>query len=250
MIPAEQLTALSRQLDPFAVPDVGPDVSLEVQACHHDLLHPELRQVPVVRPDRLLWPALELVKDGDGWRGEAIAASESILLALRWVLGEELLKHSGLLLHASSVLLDGAGHAFLGTSGAGKTTIAQELEWDGVFSDELTILAPDSAGSWMVWPSPFWGTPLAHQPIDPAPLSGLWILAQGERTEITLLGQSEAAVQVYQRAFEIQAVERAPDLALEVISRLIAAVPPQTLSWRRGDSLRSNLRKAAGSPDR
>src|SRR6202020_755692 len=84
-----------------------------------------------------------------------------------------LLERGGLLLHASSVLSKGRAYAFVGPSGAGKTTMARLAAPRPVLSDEVTALRPSasSGAPFDCFPTPFWGDMVRERAGPPAPLA-------------------------------------------------------------------------------
>lgn len=187
-----------------------------------------------------------LVRDELAWLGECLSFALSAEYALRWAVAIELLARDGLLLHASSVRVGDGAHVFLGASGVGKSTIAFEGDFDGVYSDELTILAPDpNTGAWTVWPSPFWGQLRQPERLEAAPLAGLWVLDGRERTEVAPLGDAEGVLALFSRVIDIAAAEATNGLALGLLSDLVDVVPVHRLAWRRGDPLAARLSHAA-----
>ncbi len=187
-----------------------------------------------------------LVRDETAWLGECLSFALSAEYALRWAVAIELLARDGLLLHASSVRVAGGAHVVLGASGVGKSTIAFEGDFDGVFSDELSIVAPDPAtGTWTVWPSPFWGQLRQPERLEAAPLAGIWVLDGRERTATAPLGDAEGVLALFSRVIDIAAAEATNGLALGLLSELVEAVPVRRLAWRRGDPLAAALRVEA-----
>jgi hypothetical protein len=132
----------------------------------------------------------------------------------------------GLPLHAAGVVMDGAGVAFFGPSGAGKTTVAAHSPFT-VLSDELVAVVP--AGPFGLVRSGFWGE--GHgKPAAPAPLRLMLDLAKGEALRLTRLRPAAAAGRVVGSV----PVPLAPPLwsaALAVVARLVQRVPVYRMEW-------------------
>lgn len=145
-------------------------------------------------------------------------------------------EHSGLLLHASGVVIRGAGHIFVGPSGAGKTTVARLATGYGqVVSDENVIARLDVDGPKLV-STPFWGfsTPqdLVVRDRIEAPLRAVYILAQTPGFERSRLSSGQAALALLDS--EKVAVERPQSASawLAVAERLVTRVPIYRLGFR------------------
>ena len=67
-----------------------------------------------------------------------------------------LVQEGGFLLHAASVVRDGQGYAFMGKSGAGKSTIAAHSPEQSVLSDEISLIKKVEA-DYRLYSTPFWG---------------------------------------------------------------------------------------------
>ncbi|MGO8997470.1 MAG: hypothetical protein ACLQVI_29495, partial [Polyangiaceae bacterium] len=81
---------------------------------------------------------------------------------LRIICSYALLERGGVLLHASSVVSNGRAFAFVGPSGAGKTTMARLAAPRAVLSDEVTAVRPRGSRpatepAFDCFPTPFWG---------------------------------------------------------------------------------------------
>src|SRR5262245_18599502 len=81
-------------------------------------------------------------KEARVFRGDASALG--LVTTLRVALACWLPLEGGLVLHAAGIEREGAGIAFHGASGAGKTTLAACSPWP-VLSDELVALVPDGS---------------------------------------------------------------------------------------------------------
>jgi hypothetical protein len=133
----------------------------------------------------------------------------------------------GLPLHAAGVVMDRAGVAFFGPSGAGKTTVAATSPFP-VLSDELVAVVPGSP--FALVRSGFWGEsgPAGHQ--AGAPLAALVDLAKGSSFSLARLSPVEAA----RRIVASVPVPLAPPLwarALAVVADLVQRVPVYRMEW-------------------
>ncbi len=107
---------------------------------------------------------------------------------LRIVLSLVLPTRDAMLLHGAGIRFHGSGCAFLGRSGAGKTTLCRKAPRPDVFNDELVVLARDPRVGWRLYGSPFWGEMAAdggrnwrRQRLPPARLGALFFLARSGR---------------------------------------------------------------------
>jgi hypothetical protein len=148
---------------------------------------------------------------------------------------------SGLLLHASGIVLDGAGYVFTGASGRGKTTVSRlaagraEVGRTEVLTDENVIVRLGAGGAELC-STPFWGhsTPpeLIHRVNRRAPLKAVCLLEHAPDFRLDRLGPAEAIMALL--TTEKVATERADSAAawLAVAERLIARTPVYRLSFR------------------
>jgi hypothetical protein len=75
---------------------------------------------------------------------------------LRFIYVITLLKESGFLVHASSVIQNDKGYLFPGKSGAGKTTITQLSPDATLLTDEISLVKKVN-GNFHLFGTPFWG---------------------------------------------------------------------------------------------
>jgi hypothetical protein len=105
-----------------------------------------------------------------------------------------LLERGGVLLHASSVVSNGRAFAFVGPSGAGKTTMARLAAPRAVLSDEVTALRPrgsrpgDSTRkpAFDCFPTPFWGDMPRERAGSAAPLALIGFPVHADGGELRL----------------------------------------------------------------
>ncbi len=102
---------------------------------------------------RLEYPGIATLTVAEGRRIAVAAAADADpdtvrMLVLGPALGVLLHQRGVLALHASSVLLDRGVAAFLGASGAGKSTMAAALQQRGhaLVADDITAVVPEAAG--------------------------------------------------------------------------------------------------------
>lgn len=145
-------------------------------------------------------------------------------------------EHAGLLLHACGVVRHGAGHVFVGPSGAGKTTVARLAAGHGqILSDENVILRTSNAGP-QLWSTPFWGFSTPPQMVarvrSCVPLRAVYVLAQTPGFELTRLTPSQAVLALLDS--EKVAVERPASAAawLGAAEQLVTQTPIYRLGFR------------------
>jgi hypothetical protein len=143
---------------------------------------------------------------------------------------------TGLLLHASGIVLDGAGYVFTGASGRGKTTISRLAAGRAeVLSDENVIIRLGAAGAELC-STPFWGhsTPpeLIRRVNRCVPLAAVCILAHAPDFRLDPLGPAEVVMALL--TTEKVATEREDSASawLAVTERLIARTPVYRLGFR------------------
>jgi hypothetical protein len=102
-----------------------------------------------------------------------------------------LAEQGGRLMHASSVVRDGAAYLFSGVSGVGKTTIVRNAPADVILlTDEMSFIRREPEGYFA------YGTPFAGDLAKPgenirAPLRGIYLLQQGSQNLVEELPMPE-----------------------------------------------------------
>lgn len=129
--------------------------------------------------------------------------NEYLPIILNWFLmvafGQSIIKNEVILFHASVVMLEGKGIAFLGKSGTGKSTHSQQ--WLSAFSssellnDDNPAIALEDDGSVWVYGTPWSGKTPCYKNKG-APLAGLVRLEQYPRNEMKRLVGAEALIGV------------------------------------------------------
>ncbi len=140
----------------------------------------------------------------------------------------------GVLLHASAVLTPHGVIAFLGPSGAGKTTLAVELRGPAAtFSVDQTAAVAGPDGQWKVYPTPMSDLEGLVESRAACPLAALVFPVQAERNAIEPLDHSRCLSELLKNTI---VVARSPDHDRCLLDRGIAlatSVPAGRMLFRR-----------------
>jgi hypothetical protein len=103
-----------------------------------------------------------------------------------------LAEQGGMLMHASSVALDGRGWVCTGVSGAGKTTISRLSEGRGhILTDEMSFIRPEQ-DQYFIYGTPFSGELARPGENLRVPLAGIFLLSKGPDNLIEELSPADA----------------------------------------------------------
>jgi len=147
-----------------------------------------------------------------------------------------ILEQGGVLLHASGVVRGGAAHLFFGPSGRGKTTVTHLSPEDVVLSDDLSLVVRKGDGFEAA------GIPfgMAHHRVpdsrDSFPIASLNSLIQSREVKRESLTGARALAELSASLPFVMQETRQSSQALEVIERLLAAVPAYRLWFRKDPS--------------
>ena len=139
----------------------------------------------------------------------------------------QLLHYSGMMLHASCIVLDGKAYLFTAPSGTGKSTHTQL--WLKVFGDRAQILNDDKPairlvdGTWYAYGTPWSGKTDMNTNIK-APIAGICVLSRGPENRIKPCGTHNAIRVILEQTV------RSPNAAfmeilLGLVDRLVTNVP-------------------------
>ena len=106
-----------------------------------------------------------------------------------------LVQEGGFLLHAASIVRDGQGYAFMGKSGAGKSTIAAHSPEQSVLSDEISLIKKVNA-NYLLYSTPFWGEQEIKGGNYCFPLQGIYQLKQSPQLLSRKLAHAGSAQQI------------------------------------------------------
>lgn len=255
----------------FLVPAQQSDVEILVA----------LREQPIPLDGEMLFDSggvWRMFRDGDGYRIECrsellgsdpykvarfdssftrgtILMNPSILplevSPIDYPLDEVLLVHllgrgRGVELHSCGIVDgDGRGRLFVGASGAGKTTTARLWEGtaSGVLSDDRVIVREHDGEMWM-YGTPWHGEGELSMP-GRVPLAGVYLLEQAPSNELRELPRAEAVARLFGCAFPPFHDASAVEFTLNMLDRIVEAVPVRELRFTRDRAAVDLVRGAA-----
>jgi hypothetical protein len=143
-----------------------------------------------------------------------------------------LARRGAVVLHASALLDGSNAFAFVGHSGAGKSTMAQLAEKAGatVMSDDRTVLGLGSQDP-TVWGTPWHGT-YRSGAARSGILRGLFLLAHGSEDRIDRLSVRDAIGEIFVRVMHPAADQTAMTRCLSTIEDVVSRVPVGRLWFR------------------
>lgn len=140
----------------------------------------------------------------------------------------ELLKHNGMMLHASAVELDGKAYLFSADSGVGKSTHTRQ--WQKVFGEKAQVFNDDKPalrkldGVWYAYGTPWCGKDGINQN-KKVPVAGICFLKQAEENRITPLSPVEAMFKIIAQTRRKFAKTETLDRMLALVDRLARDIP-------------------------
>lgn len=139
-----------------------------------------------------------------------------------------LLAHSGMMLHASAVELDGKAYLFSGNSGMGKSTHTRL--WQQIFGEKAQVFNDDKPalrridGKWYAYGTPWCGKDGINQN-KKVPLAGICFLQQAQENKIRRLNAREVLSRMLaQTLFRFQDAKNL-DLLLSHVDKLVREIP-------------------------
>lgn len=144
----------------------------------------------------------------------------------------------GVLLHSNCINDRGCGMLFTGTSGAGKSTMAEI--WKGkegvnILTDERVIIRREN-GNFFAYGTPWHGTAMIHSP-DRADLKKIFFIKHGKENSAKLLDKMDATSRFLVRAFPTYWNQKGMEFTLELASKVIENIPCYELAFKPDESI-------------
>jgi len=139
-----------------------------------------------------------------------------------------IINHQGIVIHASSIEINGKGIAFTAPAGTGKSTHVRL--WETHFGDRINVLNDDTpvlklkeSGTYL------FGTPWSGSSDKfmnkSVPLSAIVIIERAEKNSIRHMTEKEAAVRLMPRFFFPYLDKALMDKALKIFEKIISQTP-------------------------
>lgn len=141
-------------------------------------------------------------------------------------------RHDGLLIHASTAIVDDGAYVFVGHSGAGKSTMAAIAEAAGarIPTDDRTIIT-SSPPVPMAWGTPWHGSLVRKSP-EGAPLRGLYLLRQAREDRCEPLQAGRAVKELFVRLIQPRLHPTEVENTLRILESVADRVPVMMLHFR------------------
>lgn len=142
----------------------------------------------------------------------------------------------GLLLHAAAIASPHGGFLFCGTSGSGKSTVAQiSKEWYDVMTDEMALIEKVDNG-YRVWGTPFWGQ-LQMSVNKSAPLRAALLLSKASSSSIQDVSLTWALPKFMETILYFGQNLETADVLLNVTMDFLEKVPIKNFSFQADKTL-------------
>lgn len=188
-----------------------------------------LLEVPTT-PDIVISEDMYHPENWTGLSDDLVAYMES-----GFIFNGNLLRHSGMMLHASAVVYKGKAYLFSGPCGMGKSTHTRM--WKKAFGVDAQVINDDKPalrclnGTWYAYGTPWCGKDGINQN-KKAPLAGICFLKQAPHNRIRRLNQFEAIQKIMPQTIYRFWKAEVLDLMLERINELVGRIPVYELENR------------------
>lgn len=149
----------------------------------------------------------ELNLNAASWKGRNYLLTHFIM----GVFSEAYLYNNGFLLHASSVVKNGKGYLFVGSSGSGKSTVAQMKGWDTILADDVSCVYQKNK-KWYVC-----GTPWDKTTNKAYPLKEIFFLNKGRILGRSIISKPIFFKEILKSTFRLDHGKQESDKLLDII---------------------------------
>ena len=159
---------------------------------------------------------------------EGLTEEQNIYLLSGWYFYGGLLKHSGMMLHASAVEYEGKAYLFSAPSGTGKSTHTRI--WQKEFGDAARVFNDDKPalryldGTWYAYGTPWCGKDGININMK-VPLAGICFLKQASHNSIRRLSHQEAVSRIISQTLRAFSRVSHMDLMLKHLDSLVRDIP-------------------------
>ena len=152
---------------------------------------------------------------------------------LEYIVTRLLSRHDGVLIHASTAIVDDEAYVFVGHSGAGKSTMAAFAESAGarIPTDDRTIITA-RAGVVEAWGTPWHGSLIRKSP-DGARVRCIYLLQQSNEDRREPLSPTRAVKELFVRLIQPRLDGVEVQQTLEILERIVQCVPVELLHFQR-----------------
>jgi len=153
----------------------------------------------------------------------------------------------GVLLHSCAVSDNGRGLVFVGTSGAGKSTMAELWKNHGgvtILSDDR-VIAREMGGRYWAYGTPWHGDVKLSSP-ERAPVEGIFVLRHGEENRAVPLGAPMALTSLFVRSFPPYWLMEGMAFTLGFLGRMSQAIPCYDLEFVPDEGVIECVRRTVG----
>ena len=198
-------------------------------------------------------PDIELKSDYEALKKEApyLSDDDCEYLTSGGSFYRKLVKHNGMLIHSSAVLLDGRVYIFTAPCGTGKSTHTKL--WMKVFGDRAQILNDDKPairlvdGVWYAYGTP-WSGKHDININTRAPLAGVCVLGRGEVNKIERFTGPKAVHALLEQTARVKHPEFMMNM-LTLLDKLFASVPVWRMECNMEDEAAIMSHKAMSEAD-
>lgn len=168
-----------------------------------------------------------------GWEEDKNCVSDPLSYPFDQIFMINLLSRKiGFLVHSCGIDFQGEGLLFVGSSGAGKSTMANlwgENDATKILSDDRIVIR-NVDGVFRIYGTPWMGTARFAKP-DSAQLKKVFFLKQGSENKVTPISAAEAASRLLRASFAPFWDKAGMDFTLDLCSELFRRIQPYELAF-------------------